>query len=1180
MKYGEILGLNDNFHPVYDLENEVEMYWKRFVPNENFYKLLSYVLNSLDGNRPEKRKPIWLQGTYGTGKSHATSVIKHLLYDNKDDIEDFNIDNQQIKFRLESFRKEKKVFPVVLKGTSNINDNKTFALVIEKAVKDSLKRKGIRISTKTDFEKIISKLKSENNIINWDHVIEGTELEFYGSQKQIISKLEQGDITLLTKIEHILSEKEDLHFSNDSITDWLVEVKQELKEKGIADYLMIYWDEFSGIFDLPKFGLLLNELQNIAELSINKGVQLFIVSHKRPYQISVSQEDLKKILGRFEVLDYAMKSITTYQIINASINKIDKNRWLDFKNQHIEKTKFITEELTGTEGITVQNSLENLFPIHPYTAYLATFMARNIGSTERSIFNFLYDEKNGFKRFIKECPVDDKDIFLTADYLWDFFYEEFDQMDDENVHSILEKFKTNNDFLKKQGNDYLSIFKVILLLNIIYKVVEISETSLVSPSDNTIINIFAGSIDEDSIKSILNFIDDKTIISKTPDDLYVLMGSGLPPREVEIEKLKLKTQNLKIEDLLENQQDEIIDFIKNSVDREIEIKFIEANLNINQIRNKIDKTFKFDYTIHACLFLGRSDQELIQLKNTLKEIVKQSNLSNIIFVVSEVILAERDFEKYFEFKAREIVARKRNYTADEKESSEFASKIIKKWINNIKSRYITWFLDDQTGNVLMGQFSDRINKDLSKKIFSFGLENIYGTQKNRNIWKKGRSKKSIEIFLFAEKREKILENTVRYPEHNLREILKDNTGEFIIDSNLKLKENVSDYHPIKAMCLEMNRKFEDGKNQGVFNLGKQLQFLSQSPYGLYKSMISMATMGFLLNEYSGKLFEAGTGIPIEKHMMTEEILKLFDFWESGTGAGNLQVRIGSEDEKKLIDILCHIFKLEDNIQSLNSVRWEIRTWVKKEKFPIWVFKCAGVNEKTEKALDGLFNLIHSIDTELTPEVKSDYLDIIGSADYDLKVLIDNEDPKNLFEKWLMNIKNIEISSEDFEDIIKYTWTNMPEEVDMWTESDTIVKVQEWKLEKFRVADQKLKQNNTIKKQPLQYVPKVASKITPKTSGDQVVLKSESEITSGDPEILKRDSKYPHNIENPNMKNTHPNIRIPQNINRAHLNENDNSNNNIKMRIKSCNEELLKKAIIHLIEDKPEIIEFIEKYLEN
>ncbi len=1117
MRYERIVGLNDYFQPIYDLENENGTYWKQFIPNEKFYKVLSETINSLESSKPAGRKSIWLQGAYGTGKSHATAVIKHLLFDDFDEINDFikNLE-EQIKFKIKNFRKTKRVFPVVLKGTSSIIDNRTFALVLEKAVKNALKKEGIELVTKTDFDKMITKLKSDE--INWEKVFEGTELEVYGTKEDIISKLQQEDISILTKIEGILSQK-GIHFSTENIANWLIEVRNELKNKGIADYLVIYWDEFTGVLELPKSGLLLTELQNIAELSVNKGVYLFVVAHRKPYRTTISRDDVEKVLGRFKVLDYSMEPITTYHIINAAIKKKDMDKFTEIKDKYIDSVKSLIEEITGSEGTQVQKSLESLFPIHPYTAYLATFIARNIGSTERSIFNFLYDERSGFKKFIKENPGENGKIFLTADHLWDFFYEEFERMESEKVHAVLEKFKLHRDTLEEKGDEYLSVFKGVLLLNLLYRFVEVGESSLVVPSEKNIINLFASTIDQEDLANILSFIDEKQIINKTPSDLYEIRSIGLSPMEVNNEKNKLKREYNTVDRILNDKQKrELHHVFSTSVNRDVEFIIMDANLNEHLIRRRVEKVFKKDYSIHLCLFLGKSEQELQQIKNILKEI-SNDDLRNIIFVVSEVTMDDKTFNRFIEYKARAIVADKRNESEERNINEEYARKIIDDWINQVKSGYIEWFLQNETGKELMSQFSRKINEELSRKIFSYGLENIDGAQKNRNIWTYKRSKTSAEIFLFANSREDIEEKTSKGPERYLREIIKDNNGEYIVDANLKIKDDVSENHPLKKMFLEIKKGFKKEKDSGVFNIGYTLRFLTKPPYGLYPNMVNMAAVGFLMKEYIGKLFEARTGIPIQKEVMREKILTLFDYWDKGTHRENLEVRFGTEDEEKLIEILKDIFKLKD-IRSLNDARWKVREWVKKQGFPIWAFKFVeNINENTKRAIDAIFELVQSIDRELTYEKIRDYLNTIEGVKYDLDILIDRENPKELFKKWLKSIEGVEISSEDIEELINYIKKNMQEEVASWTEDKVREKVKDWKIKKLSEKSQR----------------------------------EEGSIFTGNDGVFK-----PFEIPLPNKEKV----------------------KNIKQRIESYPAENLRAILIKLIDEHPEIIETIEGYLKE
>ena len=69
MKYKDMLATKEGYHPVYDIENESPNSWKRFITNDNFYEVLSNVMGSLDpSSGAEKRKSIWIRGTYGTGK--------------------------------------------------------------------------------------------------------------------------------------------------------------------------------------------------------------------------------------------------------------------------------------------------------------------------------------------------------------------------------------------------------------------------------------------------------------------------------------------------------------------------------------------------------------------------------------------------------------------------------------------------------------------------------------------------------------------------------------------------------------------------------------------------------------------------------------------------------------------------------------------------------------------------------------------------------------------------------------------------------------------------------------------------------------------------------------------------------------------------------------------------------
>lgn len=142
MIYSEIISLNERFQPAYDLENEMKDYWKTFIPNKKFYRILSATLNALESNRAEDRQSLWIQGTYGTGKSHAAAVIKHLLSDDPKILDDFEIKESQLAARLRSFRGTKRIFPVVIKEHLVLQILESSLFLLKNLLKKHLKLRG------------------------------------------------------------------------------------------------------------------------------------------------------------------------------------------------------------------------------------------------------------------------------------------------------------------------------------------------------------------------------------------------------------------------------------------------------------------------------------------------------------------------------------------------------------------------------------------------------------------------------------------------------------------------------------------------------------------------------------------------------------------------------------------------------------------------------------------------------------------------------------------------------------------------------------------------------------------------------------------------------------------------------------------------------------------------------
>lgn len=1077
--YSDILGLHDYFQPAYDLTDERPDHWKRFIPNDKFFAMLRGVLNSLEGQHPDEKKSLWLQGTYGTGKSHATAVVKHLLFDDLSEVTEYvthnsNFEDTQLKNRLLKFREQGRVFPAVLKGVANITGNRTFALAIEKAVKQALRSNKAEVAVKSDFERLAHHIEANPGHINWDKVIQSyPQLNMYvRDQEHLVEKLKQEDAAILRQVEH-LSAEIGVHFSHTVIADWLKEVSSELRQQGHADSLMIVWDEFTSVLELSNSGLLLSALQDIAELSKSQGVYLLVVSHRNPQQAKIAKEDMEKVLGRFKLLDYSMEPVTTYHIIGAAIHKKDLPRWEQLRDERLRGLEPVIRRIVGTdEGIKDYNLLRDLFPIHPYTAYLATFIARNIGATERSIFEFLYNAEKGFRQFIRDAPTNGKRVFLTADALWDFFVEEFERIDYQRFAPILDRYKLHSARMEQEHPAYHVIFKGVLLLNAQYKMVKVSEAkeTLVAPGLANIKSMFYGTEYAQDVEPALEFLHEQQIIARNPDDLFLIVASSLPYRDVEKEKEALKGYYDSIDKILSRKHiEELRSALTASILRQTEVKLFDAALTEYLLKSKLKKAFAAPYALHIAAVIARNIQEREQIKATGKHILEDPEFENVILVVFEELLPEEVLNQFIDYRARAKVAEKLTIKDEQGSNEDFAQKVLGQWIQSLKSGYVEWFVADKDhaaaditdnlfgrkhGKVLLGDFSEITNNVLSAKIFRFGLENLNEVKKNQNVWKTQMAKASAESFLFADRREFIEQKTASGINRYVREILKTNAGDYIIEESLTLKNGVDPDHPLVKMSQEIEQAIKRKKNLSVFNLGDTLEFLTHPPFGMYSNMVYFGALGFLLRDYVGKLYEAGKGKPLEKEMMRDRIVDLFNYWQSGKGSEKLEVRMGTEEEKHLLRELTDIFALP-GIESLNDVKWGIRAWIKTSQYPLWVFTCSEhANAHVNEAIDNIIRLIETRDADLTHTQIQSILQVVQTVKDDLRLLIFKpERSRDLFVKWLKRIENVEIHDDKLEEVIQFIRRNMPEEigVDAWKADNVREKVKDWYIRDMEQA---------------------------------------------------------------------------------------------------------------------------------
>ena len=803
---------------------------------------------------------------------------------------------------------------------------------------------------------------------------------------------------------------------------------------------MIFWDEFTGALEMINTQQILLEVQNIAEAK-DKGISLFIVSHKTRSSEKSNSEIVKKVMDRFEPITYSMDPITTYELMANSLKK--EKEWEEIKDRFVERINPIVEKITESKEPTVSKALIDLYPIHPYTSYLASFIAQEIGSTERSIFKFLHEDTAfGFKNFIDTIHIDERN-FLTAEYLWDFFFDDFQQSDDEKIKSAIQKYSLNKSLIEKEGDEYIAVFKVILLLNILYKIAEVSENSPIIPSRDNIVNVFVGSVYEKKVHKVLNDISEKEIINETPNNLFEVTTNSLPAHEIIKAKDEIE-KNIVLKDIIDKAE---FTKLNNRINRESKIEIYDSDIGGNKLKSKLEKDKTKPGSLKILLFLSKNSEDLEKIKTDIKEISKTELLKDKIILIPNIPFDNLD--KYIDYAASAKVSERHSYEEDAKRNKEYARKYVTKWIKDIKSYYVTYYLNRNEKTIPFSKFADETNNKLSKEIFSKGLENISELNKTYTLWKKSHAKKAAENYVASTTFDELTSNNTGQHAKSI-EILKDENGEYIVNSNLELIDTTPDNHPIKIFKDFVDEKFKKCQKEGTFNLGIELRPLTEAPYGLYPNIINMASLSFVLREYIDKLYDFN-GQPIDKIKMKEKIIKLFEYWDKGKNQQDLEIRFGSEYEKKLVELFDNLFdlELESNNQSIKNIKWKIREWLKTKKTPLWMFKYSNnMNEKLKNAINSLIKFLAPEEQNIPDSLIKTCYEDLESVKIDLKNIL-KTDTNTLYKNF---INDDTINIQEFKQYLK---EQLPEEIYDWNETNVkniLIKYKDEKRIKKELAE--------------------------------------------------------------------------------------------------------------------------------
>lgn len=803
-KYSDAIKIRET-KSAYSLQTEENNEWRNFIPNEQFNDILQKVIGSVSNKVVDEHRSFWLEGTYGTGKSHAAAVIKHLLCDPFEEIKDYIAEEYGadkytiIRESLYALRENIRLFPVTMNSTCSIANKEDVSLQIQLHVIKSLTDAGIEIAVKTDFDNYIDHINK--NPVLWDSIIEGDlELQSYTpDRKKLIKELKDSDgssaILTLTK-NALRKSKIHIMLDQENLCKWFFEVQNELAKSTEYKGIFLIWDEFTDVMDLEIGPIALGSLQELTEATMQSTSNSYIFQIAHPSALDkLNAEKRTRTTGRYHYMHYNMEPVSAFKIMSRKfMHEQDSSNpayalYHEMTDKYFAQMRDVYEKYASTSNNPMETlaDLKALFPLHPATANMATYYAREVGSSSRSVFEFLGDNK-AIRQFLDNEEYFSQGQMITADYLWDFVLDEFNKKT-VKYGVVTERFNSYRLHVAKKGEIYLAVFKSILLLNAFNN---LAANETVTPSEENIRNMYVGTPIDKDMDTILDWINSEGIVQRSPQGIYEIRFSALDTKEIEEIKKQLLANDFKYTSQIIKFADIAKDTVENKlkqINRPVAFDFYSEDINEYTLLNRIQNGRKdaASYVVFLAFMMARSNNELAILKDIAQKASSEDRFKNVAFIVFDSVLDSMEYERFIEYQANATCSKKHGFAEQTKSHTDNAKAIVSDWIKDVLVGNCTVFIQGTSDPVSARLLPKIINTSISPKVFFNGPESveIVRVRTSYTSWGLQFAKKIADMFLSFNTKDEIIQRC-NAQEKIIPLLLQDS-----VDDNLKIKSDVA-----------------------------------------------------------------------------------------------------------------------------------------------------------------------------------------------------------------------------------------------------------------------------------------------------------------------------------------------------------------------------------------------------
>lgn len=981
-KYSKYIELRPGYESVVDLRSEERNpnLWQEYIVHEDMQLAVEKICSSFKMENPDQRRSFWIHGTYGTGKSYAAIVLKHLFTDSPQNIESF-FDRKKLltkyKNKFMSIRNKGDYLVVGKSGVTGINSGISLMMEMEMEIRKALKEKYQdqayygKTSLVSEAQRIVA-----DNRYNWEAIFSDSHFfteSYYDDFEEFQHDVLNGDLKACSIVADVCRENGWAMFASvDNFEAWIADIVagNNLKDTGI----IFVWDEFT---DFVRINGDDNVLQRLSEYCKKSPFYLFLIVHVDTSWVSSLGEDTyNRIMHRYHELAFHISENAALEMIGESIEckKGMEGTWEAICKDHV---KSIIDQFDEMSIYNLkQSQLEQLCPLHPMTLTMLTRVADNFAASSRTLFSFMKDAEKaessvGFIHYIENNGPDDWS-WLTVDYLWDYFFLEGSDIRNFSVEArrAYQLYEQKKDLVTGDGSDYvLRVFKAALLMIAVMSTDKVSysnrrTTQKADATRNTIRKCFAGQLSERVVDDCLQSLYDSDILFpvQTSDkkDYRIELPYGQNVEKFDIRLEQVKKQNTRhmlfkkggvfsksIEDTLWSKNtDELFNRMASAACSE---DTSSLSLRYEEVKSELEKA---PYKLGLICVILSDTSHFAAAEQKVKTYLNDEDTGRMGFCIIKKALTDDNLDDWYRAKTHYELANEDGKEGSTSKYEEEMSTLMVTWSVEALDSTMSFYFADKVYQSVYGKndLKKRIKKDMLFKLFEAAPEYI---DELPTVYKKSQESVALNgVSLNGNK-----------PNAQMTHIADSLKRAQVWDcktiDELEMVSGSPAANAVAALAKHIHSQMTQGAKIQLDELWAELQ---KPPFGYYNNMLCAYMLGFVFRFWKDSEFN---WIDNESNpsVLTEKYLAKMVWTICSDKAINHTLSSGSEIWQSFKDYLKSVFDLKDNeVPNEQKARHSLCAKVTAYGVPLWALKympadlVGGEAAKVvcDEALDGFF----------------------------------------------------------------------------------------------------------------------------------------------------------------------------------------------------------------------------------